>query len=102
MNRKLAAFLILFGFFLPCISFPFAKPKSAFDGLYGVKAPLTRYEIVLKKGDFTPGKGNSVATRYALGTYEGRIVIPYRYVIAAGVLSIFLGIGIIVFSKIGS
>jgi len=75
-------------------------PPSPFDGLYGVKASVTQYEIVLKKGDFTAGEGYNVAERYATGKYEGRITLPYRYLLAAGVTLFFVGCGILLFSKL--
>lgn len=88
------------GLFIPCFAFPFAKPSSPFDGLYGKKESVTRYEIVLKKGEFSAGEGYNAVQRYVSGSYKGRIILPYRYILAFGITLVFAGCAILLLSKL--
>ena len=43
--------LMILGLFIPCVLYPFASPPGPFrDGAFGMKARISEYEIVIKKG----------------------------------------------------
>ncbi|OGP82871.1 MAG: hypothetical protein A2Z08_06975 [Deltaproteobacteria bacterium RBG_16_54_11] len=97
--RMAAKMLIIFGFFIPCVLFPFAdSPLGPLDGYMGIKAKLTDYIVVLKVGKFVRGYGDAYQ-QISTGHWENRISIEYKYFIATGIVFIFAGIAGLAFSK---
>ena len=98
-KRKIGIFLILVGFFIPSILYPFSTLTPSTDVMRmafaakGVQYSITvtDLELVLKEGEYREYKSGG-------GSWEGRIAIPYRYILAFGVVICFVGIGILAFS----
>jgi hypothetical protein len=90
---------MIIGIFLPSVLYPFAEPPGPYrDGAFGAKAPITKYEIVIKKGKWVPGEGTGVWAILS-GHYEGRVIIPYKYFIAIGITIFFIGLTTLVFKS---
>lgn len=98
--RKIGLFLVLIGFFIPSILYPFTSltveatlTKVAF-AMRGVlyDTNLGDLEVVLVKGAWKQEEGYK-------GHFEGRSAIPYKYTIAFGIALVFIGISLIALSR---
>ena len=97
MNRgNLSKVLMILGLFIPSVLYPFASaPGLVRDGNVTVSARLLDYEVVFREGEFVPGEGD-IFSAILNSRYEGRWAFPYKYAVAAGIASFFLGIGLAV------
>jgi hypothetical protein len=103
-SQKIGIVLILTGFCLPLLMFPFATKvqrvtlfealghQAGYSSKAGIIETIQNSEIVLRKGriiDFDDDNLKGVS----------KISIPYKYVWAAGVLCLFAGIGFLLLDK---
>ena len=94
--KRMGIIVIIAGAFIPSVLYPFTTLTTsatlmqiAFGSKGVVYQPrLNQLEIVLKKGDW-------IKDGTYQGHHEGRIAIPYHYIIASGITIAFLGIGLI-------
>lgn len=106
--KKIGIVFILLGGFIPCILYPFTKPTMKAITIqfllseHGVpmNIKLKELEIVLKEGTLKDKDISSEATLQNLILterleYRGRIAIPYKYVMALGIVLVFTGAGVI-------
>ena len=100
-TRQFGVVLIILGAFIPSILYPFTSittsatlVKLAF-AMKGVSydTSLQDLEIVLMKGEWKKDSKNGG------GHYEGRLALPYKYIMAFGILLFFIGIGFVAFYK---
>lgn len=102
--KQYGVLLIIIGAFIPSILYPFSslsnsaillKAAFASEGV-SYDTRIQDLEIVFAKGEWI--KGNNKVN----GHYKGRLAIPYKYILAFGILLAFVGIGIIAFHKNGN
>ena len=107
-TKQLGIFLIIIGTFVPSIFYPFTSLTSdaqIFSMVYATKgvAYNTRIkdlEIVLLKGEWIEidEKWNQVSENVESHN-EGRVAIPYAYIVAFGITLTFIGIATIALKK---
>ena len=96
MTTKIGIIVILIGIFIPTVLYPLTMPSIAHFGVFDYYASkgakydfrLIDFEVVLKERTTIPG--TSVLTN--------RTAIPYKYLIAGGIVLVFTGISILVFA----
>lgn len=85
--------LILVGLFIPSLLYPFAEPTYMANlerVLFATKG-VHRY-VGLRDLEITFKKGTFIAKEQR---FEGRVAIPYKHVVAFGVILVFTGAGFI-------
>ena len=88
--KKIGIVLLLVGFCLPFVAFPFVDNYSPHES---VVTNIQEMEIVLKEQKLIiTGDGLKVEEKKAL---------PYRYIFLLGVVLVFTGVGFIAISKKG-
>ena len=106
--KKIGIIFIILGGFIPCILYPFTKPTTQATLMQfllsekgaSVNIRLNELEIVLKGGTIDyEGPFDTTTLKTLVLTeklkYKGRIAIPYKYVMALGVVLVFTGAGVI-------
>jgi hypothetical protein len=100
-TKKFGLSLIILGAFIPSILYPFTSLTGnatvkliifAQNGL-SYDTSLKDLEVVFKKGEREKDSKNNT------GQYQGRLALPYKYIIAFGILIIFIGISFVGFCK---
>ena len=99
--RKVGILLIIIGIFIPSVFYPFTtltRSASIMKIILASKGSLYKpaledLKVVLVKGDWKKDNNDN-------GHYEGRITVPYGYIIALGITLVFFGIGLIALSLI--
>lgn len=93
--RKVGILLIIIGFFIPSILYPFTSVtiqsrlmQVAFANahVYYDANHLRDLEVVLVEGVWKGSQSD--------GHFEGRYAVPYRYTIAFGITLVFIGISL--------
>ena len=91
--RKVGILLIIIGFFIPSISYPFTSVTRqarlmqvafANSGIFYDANHLRDLEVVLVEGVYKGSQND--------GHFEGRHAVPYRYTIAFSITLVFIGI----------
>ena len=99
-TRKIGILLIIIGFFIPSISYPFTSVTRqarlmqvafANSGIFYDANHLRDLEVVLVKGVWKGSQND--------GHFEGRHAVPYRYTIAFGITLVFIGISLFALSR---
>lgn len=94
-RKRIGAFLILFGIFTPTFLYPFTSLDVSallgeFTGRY--RHNFRDLSIILKQGDYVEEIDFSKNPSRPKRVLKGRIEIPYKYVLAGGVVLVFAGI----------
>ena len=100
-SKRLGVLLIIIGVFIPSILYPFTSVNpSAFiiKGFFASKGvayntSFRDLEIVLIKEETKKYNKN------AGDNFEGRYSIPFKFILAFGIMLAFTGIGIVAFQK---
>lgn len=90
---RIGIILILIGIGIPLVSFPFATPSGILAFYPNTKTRITDFEIVISKGELIPGEGYNASQRLATSHFEGRVAIPYKYLMSLGFFIILIGAG---------
>jgi len=93
--KKIGIALILIGIFIPLVTYPFTTIKPSHEyrmllvltqGSY-FKPRLSNIELVIKEGKKIKAK-----ERYETPTYEGRVALPYNWLLSGGIFLVFCGL----------
>lgn len=103
-NRKLGVILLLVGLFIPTVSYPFTSINDT-ERLYRLISQYKEIsydsprffnrEVAIVKGKRKP----NISSDLENPDYEGRIAIPYKFILAFGITITFIGLLIITLSK---
>jgi len=101
-SKKVGILLIIIGVFIPSVLYPFAtltisatliKIAFATRGAQ-YEQRLSDLEVVFKKGYGIAGYSEG-----KIAVPEGRIAVPYRYIVAFGITIAFVGISFVALSR---
>jgi hypothetical protein len=95
-KKIIGAILIAIGIFIPLILIFFA---TGYNYKAGVFLNLQRMHFVILKGKYFPKFKYSGYSILYLGYYEGRLTLPYKYVLVLGIIIIFIGSIMIILDK---
>jgi hypothetical protein len=95
--------LIMVGAFIPSVLYPFSSlttSAAVIQGLFASRGVLYTprlkdLEVVMKEGNLVTKAVAREGKITAIDHYDGRIAVPYHYVVATGIIIAFLGIGLI-------
>jgi hypothetical protein len=96
-TKRIGSVLILVGLFIPSLLYPFAELTymANLERILFASKGINR-DVGLRDLEIAFSKGTFIAAERRI---EGRIAIPYKYVVAFGVILAFTGAGFIFFKK---
>lgn len=92
-TKRIGIVLILVGLFIPSLLYPFAEPtyQATLERvLFANRGIYTPSDVGLRDLEIAFSKGTFIAAEQRI---EGRVAIPYKYVVAFGVILAFTGAG---------